>query len=70
MNTFNEEDKNKFIQFLNLIAVKGEFNLKTAEVITFFKLLQHMQTVVLPKINDNILEIVAVHEGNEDVSTD
>jgi hypothetical protein len=58
---FNEEDKQKFIDFLNMIADKATFNLNTSEIINYFKLIQHMQVSILPKINANILEIKKIH---------
>ena len=58
---FNEEDKQKFIDFLNMVADKATFNLNTTEIISYFKLIQHMQVSILPKINANILEIRKVH---------
>lgn len=58
---FNEDDKQKFIDYLNMIADKATFNLNTNEVISYFKLIQYMQASILPKINANILEIRKVH---------
>jgi hypothetical protein len=62
---FKEEDKKKFIEFLNLIAKYAEFKMNTEELIKYFKLLNHMQTVILKKIDSNILEIIGVHESDE-----
>ena len=57
-NKFTEEDQNKVADFLNFIAVKAEFNgWKTDDTIKHFKLLAHMQQVILPKIEANTLEI-------------
>ena len=61
-NSFLEDDRQKFIDFLNMIADKAEFSLKTDEVIKFYKLLAHMQQQILPKINENILEIKKIVE--------
>ncbi len=54
---FNEEDKKQFIDYLNMVAKNAKFNLDTNEVIQYFRLLQHMQTKLLPKIEANILEV-------------
>jgi hypothetical protein len=61
-SNFNEEDKKKFIEFLNLIAKSATFEMKTDEIISYFKLLAHAQQVILPKIDAHILEVVKVHE--------
>jgi hypothetical protein len=60
---FKEEDKEKVIEFLNLVAKHAKFNMDTAEIINYFKLLSFMQKELLPKINANILEIVKVVEA-------
>lgn len=57
---FNEEDKQKFVEFLNSVAKTAEFKMNTNELISYFRLLSHMQQVILPKINANILEIKAI----------
>jgi len=59
---FNEEDKQKFVEFLNIIAKNAKFEFKTEDVINYFKLLAHMQQKILPKIDANILEIKKVVE--------
>jgi len=59
---FNEEDKQNFISFLNMVAEKAKFELNTSEIIKYFKLLAHMQQHIVPKIEANILEIKKVHE--------
>ena len=61
-NKFNKEDKIKLIEFLNQVAIHAEFKFKTTELITYYKLLSHMQTVILPKLENNIFEVIAVHE--------
>lgn len=60
---FNEQDKEKFIEFLNSVAKYAKFELNTQELIAYFKLLTHMQTQILPKINSNILEVKKVVEA-------
>lgn len=62
---FIEEDKQKVIDFLNMIAKKAKFEFNTQEVIEYFKLLSHMQQKILPKIDSNILEIKRVIEAKE-----
>lgn len=58
---FTEEDKKKFIEFLNFIATHAKFGeVDTKFCIEYFKLLNFMQTSVLKKIDANILEIKAV----------
>ena len=67
---FKDEDKDKVIEFLNLIATHGKFNLSTQEVIKYFQLLNYMQKIILPKIDANVMEVKRVIEppkaqGNE-----
>jgi len=64
-NAFTEEDQNKVIDFLNMIAVNAKFNLGTKELIQYFGLLSHMQKVILPKIQGHILEVKAVKRAKE-----
>lgn len=64
--SFKEEDKQKFIEFLNIIAKNATFQMKTEEVISYFKLLAHMQQSILPKIQANILEVIKVHEAEKE----
>lgn len=62
--SFTEEDKQKFIDFLNIIAKNATFNgLKTEDIIKHFQLLAYMQQSILPKITANILEISKVVEA-------
>jgi ABC-type uncharacterized transport system ATPase subunit len=63
-NKFKDDDKEKVIEFLNFIAEKAVFNgLKVQDNIKFFRLLNHMQTQILPKIEANILEIKKITEA-------
>ena len=62
---FNSEDKEKVIMFLNFVAKKANFNMNTQEIIEYFKLINHMQQVILPKIDKNILEILDVKEESD-----
>lgn len=61
-NSFKDEDKEKFIEFLNMIAKHASFNLNTKDLISYFHLLSHMQKILLPKIEQNILEVKRVIE--------
>ena len=63
---FNDEDKEKVIEFLNMVAKHAKFEMNTIELIQYFKLLSHMQQRILPKINENILEIKRVIVNNEE----
>lgn len=63
---FKEEDKQKFIEFLNMIAKNARFDLNTGEIIQYFKLLSHMQQSILNKIDANILEVVKVVESEKE----
>lgn len=57
-NYFNEEDQKKIIDYLNFITKNAEFNnIKTQDIIDYFKLLSYIQTKFLPKLDSNILEV-------------
>jgi hypothetical protein len=60
MNSFSEEDKKKFIEFLNMVATHGQFTVSTGQMINYVKLLSHMQQVLLPKLDAHILEVLRV----------
>lgn len=62
---FNEEDKQKVVDFLNMVAKHAKFSVDTKELITYFKLLSHMQQNILPKIEANVLEIKRVIEAKD-----
>lgn len=68
-HNFTEQDKEKFVRFLNMIAKSAQFNFNTNEVIEYFKLLSHMQQQLLVKIDSHILEVKRVVEP-EDTSID
>jgi hypothetical protein len=63
---FTEEDKIKTVEFLNMIAKHSKHEVSTQELITFFRLLSHMQQRILPKIEANILEVKKVVEPKEE----
>lgn len=67
-NSFKEEDKEKVIKFLNIIAKKAKFEMNTQEIIEYFSLLNYAQKELLPKINDHIFEIQEVIEPNQENS--
>ena len=62
---FTEEDKQKLVEFLNLVAKHAKFNLDTSEVIQYFKSLSYMQQRILSKIDANIFEVKRVVESVE-----
>lgn len=62
---FTEDDKKKVIDFLNMVSECSEFKMNTNQVISYFKLLSHMQQKILPKIDANILEVKRVIETKE-----
>ena len=57
---FSDEDKNNFIALLNMVTKHASFNLTTDEIIKYYKLLNYVQTQLLPKIEDNIFKIEKV----------
>jgi hypothetical protein len=61
--SFTEDDKQKIVEYLNMVATHAEFKIKTDELVKYFKLLAHMQQSVLPKVNANILEVKRVVEA-------
>lgn len=62
---FNEDDKLKMVEYLNMVAKHARLDLDTQEIIQYFKLLSHMQQRVLPKIEANILEVKRVIEAQQ-----
>jgi hypothetical protein len=50
-----------------MTAKNAEFKFNTTEIIEYFKLLSHMQSKILPKIEANILEVVRVVEAEKEV---
>ena len=65
INKFTEEDKKSLVEFLNMVALKANFQMNTQDLIKYFKLLSFMQQELLPKISDNILEVVKVVESKD-----
>ena len=66
---FNEDDKQKFIEFLNAVAKHAKFDMNTVELVAYFKLLSHMQQKILPKLDANILELKRVVEAPQPESS-
>jgi glutaredoxin 2 len=67
--SFTEDDKKKFVEFLNTVAKNAKFNDLTIEsIINFNKLLAHMQQIILTKINDHILEVKNVVEAPQEAA--
>jgi hypothetical protein len=60
---FTEEDKQKAVEFLNMVAKHAKFEFKTDDVISYFRLLAHMQQKIIPKLEANILEIRRIVEA-------
>jgi hypothetical protein len=65
-NKFKEEDHKKLIEFLNINTKKAKFEMDTHDIIKYYHLLSHIQKVILPKIEANILEVVDIKEGNKE----
>lgn len=62
---FTESDKEKVIEFLNIVAKKAQFNMNTSEIIEYFKLLSYMQQSILPKIHNHIFELEEIVNPGE-----
>lgn len=68
-DSFKEEDQAKVVEFLNVIAAKAQFQMNTQELIKYFHLLSHMQKVILPKIQNHVLEVKRVIEPEKKAKT-
>jgi len=66
---FNEEDKQKVIKFMNIVAKNAKFTMDTAEIIEYFKLLSFMQQGLIPKIDRHCLEVLQVVEPESEVES-
>jgi hypothetical protein len=64
-NKFNQSDKEKLIDFLNIVASKAKFDMNTNEIIKYYHLLSYVQKELLPKIDENIMEVTRVIEDKE-----
>lgn len=62
---FSEHDKEKLIEFLNLVAKHADFSdIKLTDIIKIYGALSHVQKEVIPKIQANIMEITKVVEAD------
>jgi hypothetical protein len=57
---FTEEDQENLVDFLNMTATKAKFEMNTAELIKYFKLLSFMQNTLKRKVEGHILELKEV----------
>lgn len=67
---FNSDDRDKLVDFLNMVARHAQFSLSTEQIIQYFKLLSHMQKSILPKVQNHILEVERLIEPEEDYKED
>lgn len=65
-NNFKDSDKEKIIEFLNIIASKAKFEFNTQEVIKYYGLLSYIQKELLPKIDSHIFEVKKVIEDKKE----
>jgi len=61
-NNFTDDDKKKVVEFMNIVAKKATFEMKTVEIIEYFKLLSFMQQSLLPKIDKHVFEVKKIVE--------
>lgn len=67
-HSFSQEDKDKLVSFLNFVAKHATFSVNTHGVIEYYKLLNHMQTKLIPKVDSHILEVIKVVEADDTTS--
>ncbi len=60
--SFEEKDKERLVEFLNFVAKNAKFEMQVPDIIKFYGLLNWAQQALLKKVNDNILEVKAIHE--------
>jgi len=69
---FTEEDKEKFVEFINFVAKHARYPEKdnggpdTKFCIEYFKHLNFAQTVILKKIDANVFEVKKVVEAKDE----
>lgn len=63
---FTEEDRERVVEYLNLVANHAKFTFETKEVIEYFKLLSHMQRVILPKIEAHVFELKEIQKAQKE----
>jgi len=65
-NKFTKEDKEKLIEFINFLATKCKLDgITISDNIKFYGLLSFVQKELIPKIENNILEVVKVVESED-----
>lgn len=63
-NSFTRKDRESLIEFLNEIAKHARFNnMSVDDIIKHYKGLSFVQTILLPKIDAHIMEVVEVVEA-------
>lgn len=68
-HAFTDDDKKKVIDFLNFIAERAAFKeWKTEDTVRHFKLLAHMQQIILPKIDAHIFELGEVVQMDKEAA--
>jgi hypothetical protein len=66
-NSFTKKDVENVVNFLNFMAQKASFkDWKTEDSIAHFRHLNYMQTILIPKIESNILEVVELKEAKKE----
>ena len=53
---FTEEDLAKLVSFMNLVHTTAQFSMSSQGAIDYFKMLNVLQTSVIPKIKAHIFE--------------
>jgi hypothetical protein len=62
---FTSKDTEKIVEFLNFIGTNARFSdLGVKQAISLTKMLNYMQTELLPKVDAHILEVLEVREFN------
>lgn len=66
---FTEDDYNTLTGFVNFVARNAEFRVDVTKNIQLYKYLNNIQTTILPKVQDSILEVKSVKqvENKQDV---
>jgi hypothetical protein len=62
MSGFSEEDYNTLTQFINFVTTNAEFKVNIRQSIELYKYLNKIQTELLPKIQEHILEVGKVKQ--------
>ena len=59
--TFRQRDRDNIVALLNFIHTHARYSLTTAQVIELFGLLSWAQKELIPRIDANIMELIARH---------